>query len=244
MVLPGAPRKPSSCARRARRSRRCAAMFWLPNRSTWVAPIITWRRPDHTTSNIERYGFQPRRPSSSAVDADGDVVGDEQRPRRRSSEVGLEASPAPAGRRSSGSCRSGWRGSRRRRGSTRRTATAHTSARVGGRAVAHERTRSLRLVVGLGRGRATSRLNVVPRLGRLRRRRVLLLERLVAVVVGDARGEVRAVRAPRPRRRSISRLMRSVWSEPSFARSSVSTMRSHGHEACLSAPPCTNRSSK
>ena len=33
-------------------------MFWLPNRSTWVAPIITWRRPLHTTSNMRRYGFQ------------------------------------------------------------------------------------------------------------------------------------------------------------------------------------------
>ena len=33
------------------------AMFWLPNRSTWVAPIITWRRPFHSTENICGYGF-------------------------------------------------------------------------------------------------------------------------------------------------------------------------------------------
>src|SRR5581483_3051457 len=26
------------------------AMFWLPNRSIWVAPIITWRLPDQTMS--------------------------------------------------------------------------------------------------------------------------------------------------------------------------------------------------
>ena len=52
----------SPCCR-ARRARRAAApsgapsgpmqaMFWFPNRSIWVAPIITWRRPDQTTSNI------------------------------------------------------------------------------------------------------------------------------------------------------------------------------------------------
>src|SRR5258705_4590862 len=34
-----------------------AAKFWLPNGSIWLAPMITWRRPDHTMSNIERYGL-------------------------------------------------------------------------------------------------------------------------------------------------------------------------------------------
>jgi hypothetical protein len=28
------------------------AMFWLPNRSTWVAPIITWRLPFHSTEHL------------------------------------------------------------------------------------------------------------------------------------------------------------------------------------------------
>ncbi len=43
-VLPGAPREPSSwrlgCAKSP-----IAEMFWLPCRSTWVAPIITCRLP-------------------------------------------------------------------------------------------------------------------------------------------------------------------------------------------------------
>ncbi len=33
------------------------AKFWLPNRSIWLPPMITCRRPDHTMSNICRYGF-------------------------------------------------------------------------------------------------------------------------------------------------------------------------------------------
>ena len=39
-VLPGAPREPSSCLL-GRAKSPIAEMFWLPNRSTWVAPIIT-----------------------------------------------------------------------------------------------------------------------------------------------------------------------------------------------------------
>jgi hypothetical protein len=31
-----------------------AAMFWLPYRSIWVAPIMMCRRPDQTQSNIDR----------------------------------------------------------------------------------------------------------------------------------------------------------------------------------------------
>ena len=46
MVLPGAPRKPSSCALGCCQSP-MRAMFWLPYRSIWVAPIITWRWPYH-----------------------------------------------------------------------------------------------------------------------------------------------------------------------------------------------------
>ena len=33
------------------------AMFWLPYRSTCVAPIITWRRPDQTMSNMRPNGI-------------------------------------------------------------------------------------------------------------------------------------------------------------------------------------------
>ena len=58
-VLPGAPRTPSSwrfgCAQSP-----IAEMFWLPSRSIWVAPIITWRLPKGTTdSSTSRNGIQP-----------------------------------------------------------------------------------------------------------------------------------------------------------------------------------------
>ena len=43
-VLPGAPRTPSSCRFGLSKSP-IAEMFWLPCRSTWVAPIITCRLP-------------------------------------------------------------------------------------------------------------------------------------------------------------------------------------------------------
>jgi hypothetical protein len=51
--LPGAPRTPTSwtfgfsCGP-------TAEMFWLPVRSIWLAIIMMWRRPDHTTSNTVR----------------------------------------------------------------------------------------------------------------------------------------------------------------------------------------------
>ena len=56
-VLPGAPRTPSSWAL-GRAQGPMQAMFWFPYRSIWVAPIITWRRPDQTTSNILPNGSQ------------------------------------------------------------------------------------------------------------------------------------------------------------------------------------------
>jgi len=31
-----------------------AEMFWLPKRSTWLAIIMMWRRPDQTTSKTRR----------------------------------------------------------------------------------------------------------------------------------------------------------------------------------------------
>ena len=70
MVLPGAPRTPSSCAfglRARRRWRRCSG---CRSGRPGVAPIITWRWPDHTTSNIDRYGFQPSTTLRVAGDAD------------------------------------------------------------------------------------------------------------------------------------------------------------------------------
>ena len=94
------------------------------------APIITWRRPDHTTSNIVRYGFHASTTLSRRSPPTGIVVGDEQRLAVGHHQVGLERWRGPAGRRSSGWCRSGWPGSRRRRGSTRRRATTQTSARA------------------------------------------------------------------------------------------------------------------
>ena len=148
---------------RARRGRRAAApsawpsgpmhaMFWLPKRSTCVAPIITWRRPDHTMSNICRYGH-PRLDDlrASAVDADRQRARDQ-----------LSASPSVMTR--SGSKVSAARrppivgivpiGLARISPSPRHAsahATTHTSARVGvARRSAHDATPITRLVVGFG----------------------------------------------------------------------------------------------
>ena len=41
--------------------------------------MMMWRRPDHTTSNIVRYGFQPATTFSGVVDTDREDVLDEQR---------------------------------------------------------------------------------------------------------------------------------------------------------------------
>ena len=51
MVLPGAPRKPSSCALGLAQSP-MQAKFWLPYRSIWLPPIITWRFP---TARLEKH---------------------------------------------------------------------------------------------------------------------------------------------------------------------------------------------
>ena len=51
--LPGAPRTPTSCTL-GRSWGPMAEMFWLPERSIWLAIIMMWRRPDHTTSNTLR----------------------------------------------------------------------------------------------------------------------------------------------------------------------------------------------
>ena len=48
-----------------------AEMFWLPERSIWLAIIMMWRRPDHTTSNTLRYGMAASRTSSAAAVAIG-----------------------------------------------------------------------------------------------------------------------------------------------------------------------------
>ena len=75
------------------------AMFWLPYRSIWVAPIITWRRPAHThVEHRPERASSPRRPCRRRADADGQrrwptssglAVGDQQ--------VGLERGPGQAG---------------------------------------------------------------------------------------------------------------------------------------------------
>ncbi len=49
---------PSSCVFGAAGSP-MNAKFWLPYWSSWLPPMITCRRPDHTTSNIARYGLYP-----------------------------------------------------------------------------------------------------------------------------------------------------------------------------------------
>ena len=54
-MLPGAPRTPSNWAFGFAHGP-MHAMFWLPNRSIWVAPIITWRLPAHTMSNVRPKG--------------------------------------------------------------------------------------------------------------------------------------------------------------------------------------------
>jgi hypothetical protein len=36
-----------------------ADRFWLPNRSIWLAPITTWRRPQASVSNTRPNGIQP-----------------------------------------------------------------------------------------------------------------------------------------------------------------------------------------
>ena len=58
IVLPGAPRTPSSWAFGLCQSP-MQAMFWLPYRSIWLAPIITWRGRPRRMSKTVRYGIQP-----------------------------------------------------------------------------------------------------------------------------------------------------------------------------------------
>ena len=70
------------------------------------------------------------------------------------------------------------------------------------------------------------------------RGRVLPLERLVPAVVGQALGEVGASTTPSVCRRGIF----SVWTDPSFSRSSVATSRSHDMNVRPAA--MANRSSK
>ena len=142
----------------------------VAERSIWLAPIITWRRPDHTTSNIERYGFQPRddllrrrrrRPAGCSRRA---------APRRRSSRARARTSPWRGGRRSSAACRSGWRGSRRRRGSTRR-ARPRTPRRGSAHRTSRRVTRATALLVlGFGHVEVLG-AELVPRLVALRARR-------------------------------------------------------------------------
>lgn len=54
----GAPRTPSSWRAGLAQSP-MQEMFWLPCRSIWLAPIITWRRPVAVSVRCWRNGSQP-----------------------------------------------------------------------------------------------------------------------------------------------------------------------------------------
>ena len=98
----------------SRRWRRCSGC--RTGRSGW-RPSSRGAGRDHThVEHRAERDSSPRRPSAS-VDADGHRRWRRAAPRRRSSAGRARRSPGPAGRRSSGWCRSGWPGSRRRRGS-------------------------------------------------------------------------------------------------------------------------------
>ena len=83
MVLPGAPRKPSSWALGWCQSP-MQAKFWLPYRSIWLAPIITWRLPFHSTLNICGYGFHASTTDLGVGHAHRHGVGREHGDSRRS----------------------------------------------------------------------------------------------------------------------------------------------------------------
>ena len=174
-------------------------MFWLPNRSTWVAPIITWRRPLQTTSNMRRYGFQVSITRASAS-GDGLVVGDERRLAVGHHQVGLEAGPGqPTADHRDGADRVG-EAARRRPGSTRRprprTRRPGSPARTGASVIGRPPSRTIGqrgLVGGLVGQRQPLGPERRPTPSGPWRWRVLLLERLVPRVVGIARGGVGAV---------------------------------------------------
>src|SRR4051812_45493027 len=176
-----------------------AAKLWLPYGSIWLPPMMTWRRPDQTTSNIDRYGFHASTTPSAVVNiASPSVItrsgSNDSRasspPIRGIVPIGL-ATISPSPRKHSA------------------TAMTQTSARVTAVAVVmpgspRNREAQQSDFVGCSSGCHLPLIVVLadvdpcraplgPRLVGLRRRGVLALERLVALVVRYTRGEVRAV---------------------------------------------------
>src|SRR5262245_8400586 len=166
-----------------------SAKFWLPNGSIWLAPIITCRRPDHTTSNIARYGFHdsitagawstPTGNTSATSSASPSVM------TRSGSNVARARRPPIIGTLPIGLARIS--PSPRK---TSATATTQTSARVASVMTASQPHRGAVLVVAADVEVAAAER--VPRAVVARRRGVLTLEGLVPLVVGGARREVRA----------------------------------------------------
>src|SRR5436190_19043145 len=105
-------------------------------------------------------------------------------------------SPWRAGRRWSAGFRSGWRGSRRRRGSNRPARRRTPRREWADRSVRRSSGRGLLdvLLVLVLADVDVCRPELVPGLVALGGGGVLALERLVARIVGDTLGEVRAVR--------------------------------------------------
>src|SRR5947208_10294582 len=153
--------------------------------------MITWRRPDQTTSNIARYGFHdsttlgaPSSPtgsvfatssaSPSVMTRSGSKAARASRPPIMGTlPIGLaRISPSPR--------------------NASATATTQISARVAAVIVGSQPDRLAVLVVAADVEVAGAER--VPRVVVARRRGVLALEGLVALVVGSARREVRAER--------------------------------------------------
>ena len=156
----------------------------MPYRSSWLAPIITCRRPAATTPKTARYGSQPSIVSPSEqvrLAVAEQQVGGEGEPGQPRAEPGDDAHRAGQD-------------------------LAVAAPRLGARHDADlgpgaspwppliDGPSTGRLVVGPRRRRGSVARNALPGLRARRRRRVLPLEGLVAAVVGHAAGEVRAVR--------------------------------------------------
>src|SRR5690348_12172622 len=121
-VFPGAPRTPSSWLLGFAKGP-MQLMFWLPKRSIWEAPIITWRRPFQTRSKTDRYGIQ-----ASLSERAG--ARDERRLAVRQQQVGLEGLPRQP------------RSKRRHEGHRARQHLAVAAERLGARDGAHLGPRS------------------------------------------------------------------------------------------------------
>ena len=133
LAHPVAGRVVDRVARRAARPRAAATlgraqspmheMFWLPNRSIWLAPIITCRRP--LASDVEHAAgtaASPRPPG--AVPGRGPIGGDASEQVRLAvgeQQVRRDGQPGQPGAERGDRAPSGWPGSRRRRARPPRT---------------------------------------------------------------------------------------------------------------------------